>query len=218
MKKAIHPLLENFIPFVQGLANTIGKNCEVVLHDITNPQQSIIAIANGHITHREVGSPMTEMGLKAIRNREYEQGLIKYKTITNNGRTLKSSTFFIKDMEGEVIGCLCINMDVTELLLVKNIIDDMSIAGEREIDAPKADETYSSNINEILYNVVDRVIEDFGKPVAYLSKDEKVKIVKKLDGKGMFLIKGAVDYIADVLCVSRYTIYNYLDEIRDEKS
>jgi predicted transcriptional regulator YheO len=217
LNKEINPILKNLIPFVEGLANTIGKNCEVVLHDLEHPQKSIVAISNGHVTDRKVGGPMTEMGLKAIRNKEYEQGLIKYKTITNHGRTLKSSTFFIKDLEGKVIGCLCINMDITELLLVKNIIDDMAITVEPQIESPQADETYGSNINDILYNVVERVIAEFGKPIAYLNKEEKVQIVKQLDEKGMFLIKGAVDYIAEILCVSRYTIYNYLDEIRDEK-
>lgn len=218
MDKEIHPLLKNFIPFIDGLANTFGKNCEVVLHDISKPQQSIIAIANGNITNRTVGSPMTEMGLKAIRNKEYEEGLIKYKTITNNGRTLKSSTFFIKDEAGEVIGCLCINLDITEFLLAQNLLKDITMTMMDQIVQDKSDdETYSSNINDILYNVVDKVIKDFGKPIAYLSKEEKVSIVKVLDEKGMFLIKGAVDYIAEILCVSRYTIYNYLDEIREEK-
>lgn len=218
MDKEIHPLLKNFIPFIDGLANTFGKNCEVVLHDISKPQQSIIAIANGGITNRTVGSPMTEMGLKAIRNKEYEEGLIKYKTITNNGRTLKSSTFFIKDEAGEVIGCLCINLDITEFLLAQNLLKDITMTMMDQIVQDKSDdETYSSNINDILYNVVDKVIKDFGKPIAYLSKEEKVSIVKVLDEKGMFLIKGAVDYIAEILCVSRYTIYNYLDEIREEK-
>lgn len=218
MDKEIHPLLKNFIPFIDGLANTFGKNCEVVLHDISKPQQSIIAIANGSITNRTVGSPMTEMGLKAIRNKEYEEGLIKYKTITNNGRTLKSSTFFIKDEAGEVIGCLCINLDITEFLLAQNLLKDITMTMMDQIVQDKSDdETYSSNINDILYNVVDKVIKDFGKPIAYLSKEEKVSIVKVLDEKGMFLIKGAVDYIAEILCVSRYTIYNYLDEIREEK-
>lgn len=218
MDKEIHPLLKNFIPFIDGLANTFGKNCEVVLHDISKPQQSIIAIANGNITNRTVGSPMTEMGLKAIRNKEYEEGLIKYKTITNNGRTLKSSTFFIKDEAGEVIGCLCINLDITEFLLAQNLLKDITMTMMDQVVQDKSDdETYSSNINDILYNVVDKVIKDFGKPIAYLSKEEKVSIVKVLDEKGMFLIKGAVDYIAEILCVSRYTIYNYLDEIREEK-
>ena len=47
-----------------------------------------------------------------------------------------------------------------------------------------------------------------------MTKDDKVEIVRTLDQKGAFLIKGAIDYVAKVLCVSRYTVYNYLDEVR----
>jgi predicted transcriptional regulator YheO len=58
------------------------------------------------------------------------------------------------------------------------------------------------------------VLDAFGRPVAYMTKDDKVEIVRTLDQKGAFLIKGAIDYVAKVLCVSRYTVYNYLDEVR----
>ncbi|MTI66674.1 MAG: hypothetical protein FH753_08750 [Firmicutes bacterium] len=215
MSKKVHPLLENMKQLVGYIASTFGNNCEVVLHDINEPQGSVIAIANGHVTGRDVGSPMTERGLKAIRNEEYNKNLISYKTITHDGRTLKSSTLFIKDEKGEVVGCLCINMDISEFVVAKNVIDDLA----RTLDdgKHKEEETYSNNINEILYSVVNKVLDKLGKPVAYLNKEDKVKVVKELDDKGTFLIKGAVDYVAEVLCVSRYTIYNYLDEIRENK-
>ena len=71
-----------------------------------------------------------------------------------------------------------------------------------------------NTINDVLSNIVNRTLDSKGKPVAFMSKEEKVNIVQILEDKGVFLIKGAVDYIAKVLCVSRYTIYNYLDEIR----
>lgn len=212
MKKDINPILKNMIPLVEGLAKTFGNNCEVVLHDITNPQQSIIAIANGHVTNRTVGCPMTERGLKAIRNKEFEKNLIKYKNITSDGRTLKSTTIFIKDEVANVVGCLCINYDISEFVVAKKIIQD--ITQTLEDGVVKEEETYGTKINDILYSVVNKVIDRLGKPVAYLNKEEKVKVVMKLDEKGTFLIKGAVDYVAEVLCVSRYTIYNYLDEIR----
>lgn len=213
-EKKIHPLLENMIPLVDGIAKTLGSNCEVVLHDIKNPQSSVIAITNGHVTGRNVGSPMTERGLKAIRNKDYKKNLIKYKTVTKDGRTLKSSTLFIKDQEDEVVGCLCINLDISEFVVAKKVIDGLTETVDETGNLKQEEETYSTNINEILYSVVNKVLENLGKPIAYLTKEEKVNIVKELDEKGTFLIKGAVEYVAEVLCVSRYTIYNYLDEIR----
>ena len=88
-----------------------------------------------------------------------------------------------------------------------NIIDDADFDED-------SDESYGSTVNEMLSSIVNKTLDSVGKPVAFISKDEKVNIVQLLDDKGVFLIKGAIDYVAKVLCVSRYTVYNYLDEIR----
>jgi len=34
------------------LSNAVGHHIEIVLHDLTNPERSILAIANGHVTGR----------------------------------------------------------------------------------------------------------------------------------------------------------------------
>jgi predicted transcriptional regulator YheO len=44
---------------VDALAGTFGRNCEVVLHDFSKSDQSIVKIANGHVTGRDVGGPPT---------------------------------------------------------------------------------------------------------------------------------------------------------------
>lgn len=46
-----------------------------------------------------------------------------------------------------------------------------------------------------------------------LSQDEKIAIVEKLDGKGVFLFKGAVALVAGRLQTSEATIYRYLSKI-----
>ncbi|WP_130806569.1 helix-turn-helix transcriptional regulator [Senegalia massiliensis] len=214
----IHPLLSNMVPLVEGISKTLGSNCEVVLHDLNNPTHSVIAISNGHVTGREIGSPMTEKGLKAIKNQEFEKNLIKYKTITNDGRTLKSSTLFIKDESNNVVGCLCINVDISEFIVAKKVISELTqTIDEKEGNIQEVSENYFKNVNDILYSLVKEVLENKSKPVSYLSRDEKIEIVNELEQKGIFLIKGSVEYLADKLCVSIYTIYNYLDEIRKQK-
>jgi predicted transcriptional regulator YheO len=202
------------IPLVEGIANTFGKNCEVILHDIRNPQSSIIAIANGHISGRTVGSPMSEYGLASLRRGQFDQPVINYKKKTKDGKLLKSTSLFIKDDNGKLIGFLCINYDISELTIAKNIINDLTnIVDDADFDE-ESTESYGSTVNEMLSSIVNKTLESVGKPVAFISKDEKVNIVLLLDSKGVFLIKGAIDYVAKVLCVSRYTVYNYLDEIR----
>ncbi|MGO1367996.1 helix-turn-helix transcriptional regulator [Senegalia sp. (in: firmicutes)] len=212
--KKVHPLLLNMIPLVEGISKTLGSNCEVVLHDLKNPENSVIAISNGHITGREIGSPMAEKGIKALREDEYEKNLIKYKTITKDGRTLKSSTLFIKDESNEVIGCLCINVDISEFLVAQKVISELT----QTIDEKEKTIDYSKNnfenVNDILYSLVREVLEEKAKPIKYLTRNDKIEVVNQLEEKGVFLIKGSVEYLAEKLCVSIYTIYNYLDEIR----
>lgn len=211
MNQSIHPAVKRMIPFVEGLASTFGSNCEVVLHDFTNMQNSIVTIANGHVTGRSVGSPMTEYSLKVVKKGDTDQDIINYTGKSYDGKVLKSSTFFLKDDEGVTVGCFCINMDLTELYAARKVLDDIMKIDD---DTKRAEEINTNRVNDVLNDIVLITIEDAGKPVAYMSKEEKVQIVKKLNDQGAFLIKGAIDYVAKVLCVSRYTIYNYLDEIR----
>jgi len=213
MSKDLHPILKGIIPLVDGIANTFGKNCEVLLHDIRNPQSSVIAIANGHITGRSIGSPMTEYGLATLRSGQFDKPIVNYRKKTRDGRILKSSSLFIKDENGKLIGFLCINYDISELTIARNIINNLANVIE-ETDFSEEDECFGNTVNEMLSSIVNKALESVGKPVAFISKEEKVNIVQMLDEKGVFLIKGAIDYVAKVLCVSRYTIYNYLDETR----
>lgn len=212
MSEAINSILMSYIPVVEGISKMFGKNCEVVLHDFSKMESSIIAIENGHITGRSLGSPMTEVGLKAVRKGNVKDNIINYTGKSAEGRVLKSSTMFIKDNNDEVLGCLCINFDMSELTVAKRVIDELLQTNMS--DEEDKNDVNSNKVNNVLTDIVKNTLEDSGKPVAYMSKEEKVYIVKALDDQGAFLIKGAIDYVAKVLCVSRYTIYNYLDEIR----
>lgn len=214
MDNTLNPILKSYIPVVEGISKTFGRNCEVVLHDFSKMQSSIVAIENGHVTGRSVGSPMTEVGLQAVRKGNIKDNIINYTGKSLEGRVLKSSTMFIKDENDKVLGCLCINFDLSELVVAKKVIDDITKTEVSETE--KSSDESGNRVNDVLIDIVKNTLEEMGKPVAYMGKEEKVNIVKKLDNQGAFLIKGAIDYVAKVLCVSRYTIYNYLDEIRVE--
>ena len=210
----IHPILQSLIPVIEGIANTFGKNCEAVLHDINNPQNSIIAITNGHVSGRTIGGPLSEYGLGVLKKAKFDKNIINYMKKTPDGRVLKSSLLYVKDENAEVIGFLCINYDISEISIVNNILDSFVDINKDDSPESSEEESFGSNIYDVLSNIVNKTLDSIGKPVAFMSKEEKVNIVEILNNKGVFLVKGAVDYIAKILCVSRYTIYNYLDEIK----
>lgn len=211
MGENLHPILRGLIPLLDGIANTMGKNCEVVLHQIAKSKKSIVAISNGHVSGRTVDSPMLDVGIQALGEEEVAENIINYSNKTVNGKILKSSTMFIKDDDNKIIGALCINIDISEFVVAHKVLDEFI---QPDIKREISFDSLSNNINDVLNNVVEDTLNSYGKPVAYMNKDEKVVIVRKLDEQGAFLIKGAIDHVAKILCVSRYTVYNYLDEIR----
>ncbi|MDN5352990.1 MAG: hypothetical protein PWQ12_1911 [Clostridiales bacterium] len=213
MTKPLNPRLEILIPIAKGIAETFGSNCEVVVHDFSNMERSIVAIFNGHVTGRDLETKMTESILKKIKKHEEGHDIYNYTGKSTLGRELKSTTTFVKDDDGKIIGCMCINFDITDMISARNVMNELCKLDENEIEAIGE----INKVSDVLYDLVESTVHKFGRPVIYLTKDEKVTIVKDLEDKGVFLIKGAIDYVADALQVSRYTIYNYLDGIREGK-
>lgn len=213
MDKPIHPKLLSIIPIAKAVAETFGSNCEVVIHDFRNMENSIVAIFNGHVTGRTIDTQMSEPILSKINKHQEGHDVYNYTGKSTLGRELKSTTTFMKDDDGEIIGCMCINFDITDLLSARNVMNELCKVDEKEIEVIGE----INKVNDVLYDIVEGTIHKFGRPVIYLTKDEKVSIVKDLEEKGVFLIKGAIDYVANSLQVSRYTIYNYLDGIREGK-
>ena len=72
MQTVPNPLLQQYIKLTEFLGLALGPDYEVVLHDLTNKDHSIIAIANSHISGRKLGAPLTNMSLSILRDKSYE--------------------------------------------------------------------------------------------------------------------------------------------------
>lgn len=85
-----------------GLAQQFGDSCEIVIHDVRHEiENTILYIENGHVTDRKSGDSASNVVLEAIKaDRSTLQDQYAYLTKTNDGRLLKSSTFYIKDESG----------------------------------------------------------------------------------------------------------------------
>ncbi len=208
--------LESLKPIVYAIAETIGRNCEVILHDLSDPEPSIIAIANGHVTGRKEGDSITDLALEYIR-RGPKKGdrLVNYATKSPDGRPLKSTTVFLRNEDGVIIGFLCINMDISQASVAKAFLEDLTQVTNLEPSGEESSPgTFAPNIGQLLRTAITRAVEDVGKPPNFMGREDKLRVVSALDEKGMFLIKGAVEKVAEALGVSRYSVYNYLDEVR----
>ncbi len=218
--KKIHPFLKAFIPVVKGLAATLGPDYEIVLHDVSDPEHSVVAIENGHVTGRTVGSPLTDFGLYLLKSPKFKDVdyVPNYMTTTSDGRILRSTSIFIKDETGKIIGFLCINFDTTKLSICKQIVDQALTFQNLEDLAGAEHESFAKRVDELLFEVINDVRNNTGKPLRFATKEEKIELIKKLDEKGFFLLKGAVDTLAKEMGNSKFTIYAYLREARAKKN
>lgn len=211
-------LIESLKILVDGIARTFGPRCEVVLHDLRNLKNldhSIVKIENGHVTGRTLGGSMSDRGLKDLRSGDEADLFINYPSETKDGRTLKSSTVLFRDNKKRLIAALCINFDVTYILGFNTAIQDI-FRISKETEEVEAIETFEGDIASTLSKIEDKAIRKVGKPIPSLDKNDKVEIVRQLEEQGFFLIKGATKHIAAKLNVTKFTIYNYLEQIRSE--
>lgn len=201
----------NIISLIQGVSEIIGKRSEVVLYSKDNPN-IIDFISGDNVTKRKVGDKITEFE-KEIMDivNDRKKSILNYKSVVKEGRTIKTSILITKDCEDNILRYIGINTDVTDFIAYRNALDDL--LNFTNIDTTTEIKEKNDNIEYILHNIVDETIKDIGIPITYLKKKDKVDIVRKLNNKNLFLIKGSIEYVAKKLLVSRYTIYNYLEEI-----
>lgn len=207
-------LLQSYIPIADMIVATFGGNCEVVIHDLRNVQASLIYI-KGSVTGRELGAPTTEVILKELRRHGDDvKDMLGRTSQTRDGKFLKTSTSFIRNSDGKVIGFLGINFDVTAFSMVNQIISEFSVTKDIDMLGQTVHESYAKNIEEVFENLIKSTLLDIDVPISKMTREDKTFFVKKLDEKGAFLIHGAVERIAEVLDVSKQTIYNYLEKTR----
>ncbi|MEV8377457.1 helix-turn-helix transcriptional regulator [Kribbella sp. NPDC056861] len=194
---------------VDGIAATFGRSCEVVLHDYRRADASVVAVA-GRLTAREVGSPMSEIGLSVLAKGDGATAELNYLTRTSDGQVLKSSTLPLKDRSGHLFGALCLNVDVTPLWQARDLLGDL--AGDEPAELPTT--TFSSDFDDVVDAVLRKQAHELGKPVTALTRPERMTVLRALDQRGAFAVRRAAPRIAEALGISRASLYADLAECR----
>ncbi|NNF47304.1 MAG: transcriptional regulator [Desulfofustis sp.] len=196
----------------ESIVAMFGKNCETCIHDLTDLHHSLIHI-NGAVTGREIGAPATDLLVKLLENANGKpEDLHNYRTVSGDGRTLKSSTIFISDSSDKPIFAFCINFDTTEYFNASQALQQFFIAEQNEHPADSS-ETFAQSPSETIEALFQQVVLEIGKQPATMSTEEKTDLVEILERNGALQFKGAVEQIALLAGVSKYTIYNYLKKI-----
>ena len=95
-------ILNSYIAVADGTAEFWGENCEVVVHNLSRLDSSVMKIVNGHLSGRQAGFPISEVTLTFVNKMMANPSLrhVTYFAKNKRGEAFKAS---ISAIEGEGI-------------------------------------------------------------------------------------------------------------------
>lgn len=202
-------LIDMFVQVGEALCRTIGPQCEVVIHDLEDMEHSIAWIM-GTVTERKVGGCMTSKGLSLVRSRKI-QDTYNYTTRTRSGKTVRSSLVFVKDRGGWPMVGVEINFDTSPFVAFRHALEALADPDE----AYDFQDAFIDDAPHMLETMLQGAVALVGKPVPNMGKADRLRVVQILDEAGAFELRKAVPAVAGYLGVTRFTIHNYLNELRE---
>ena len=198
-----HNLLAQMRQVADGLGQTLAPFCEVVLHDLLDPEHAILAIHN-NLSGRSVGAPATELGLARAADPDFAQVIANYPNTFADGRLAKSTSIGIKDSEGRYIAALCMNVDLTVFRSLNSLLTQFgnvnTAAGVSETLEPAGADAIRARI--------DRFAARLATTPRALKADERKALMRELKESGLGDVRRAMEIVAAYLNVSRATVYN----------
>ncbi|MFF0383948.1 transcriptional regulator [Streptomyces sp. NPDC004286] len=201
---------EHLLGEAEKVAVALGRMfpglCEVVLHDLRDPDHAIRTVEN-NLSGRAPGDPATELGLARIADPDYPDVVQNYPNRFPDGRPAKSTSVGIRNSAGEYIAALCLNLDVSVFSPVALALANLVATGTEHGAEPP--ETLRDRRSRELRGTVEELAARRGGTPRSLGRDAKRELVRHLHGEGWFDSRDAAQTIADLLGVSRATVYNY---------
>jgi predicted transcriptional regulator YheO len=200
MKKAI----KAFLPTAEAIQRLLHPHAEVVVHDIK--QNKIVAIYHP-FSKRRVGdsslfTPEEEMAT-------LEDCVGPYEKINWDGKKLKSISSVIRDENNHAVGMLCVNLDVSMFEKFSQLISAFTEYNHSNLQPePLFKDDWKEKINQYIHTYLNKN----HLALDTLSRTEKQKLIEHLHNIGAFTGKNSARYIAQILKISRATVYNYLGE------
>jgi len=204
-------ILQRAVDIGEVIAKMLSPILEVAVHDLRVPDESIIAIYNGHLTNREIGDGATELGRRRLRGENIPDKMIGYANESPTGKRMKSSSLAIRNDQGELIGAVCFNLDLSYFKQYEKFIDHLTSTYSSE-HLTNGEDFGQSTPREDIQNDIEGFLIDQGWLAEQLSTEQKRKVVEHLYRQGHFKKRGAVTIIADELALGRSSVYNYRND------
>lgn len=203
-------ILESYASSLYGLSMYLGSGYEIVLHSLEDFSHSAVKVINGYHTGRKEGAPITDLALKMLEEIQEQKSAMEviYFSKNKNSEPLKSATIAIKGEKNRIIGLLCINLYLN--MPLHEFVKEMFSENSRVTTNTENTENYSSNskelIEETLLLIRSQVYDDAS--IAMTRKNKEV--IKIAYEKGIYNLKDSVQITANILSMSKNTVYLHL--------
>lgn len=191
------------LPIAEAIQRLLHPHAEVVIHDIKKNQ--IAAIFHPY-SKRRVGDSSL---LTSEEMNPQEKCIGPYEKINWDGRKLKSVSSIINNDQGQAVAMLCINLDISQLEKFNDLI--AGFINNEQLN-PQPDSLFKDDWQERINKYVHSYLNEQHLTLESLTRSEKKELIEHLHKVGAFSAKNAAQYVAQVLGVSRATIYNYLSD------
>jgi len=172
---------------------------EVIIHDL---KSGTIAAIYNNLSKRKVGDESLIEELP--KGKKLPDVFPAYSKTNWDGRKMRSVTATVRDKGGKPIGLLCINLDVSHWEDFRHLLDKW-LGGQSQPEL-----LFNDDWREKINVFVTEYLKREGCVLKNLSKTKKQELVRSLHREGAFKAKNGAAYVADVLDLSRATVYNYL--------
>ena len=227
---------------VGPLGRSLPGPVEIVLHDLAALPNSIVAI-EGDVTGRRPGDPATDRLLETAASGSFEtrtgyrttspsgRSLLSTTIVIRDAAGRPAAALCInRDVtDWQIIGSAARSiLGENEAGLgsggsggsgdvggvgqnERNTQDERS--GAAALGSADGGEAFVHDVDELAAAVLRQAVAEQDVPVSLMRKAHKVEAVRSLKRRGFFMLRDAVEMAAQALGVTRFTIYNYLNEI-----
>ena len=209
LTKADKLILESYSSMLDGLSAYLGSPYEISLHSLEDYHHSVIKICNGYHSGRSVGAPITDLALnmlKRVSDNDYSAigEYTSYSVINDSGERLKSATIPVFGENHRLIGLICINLYLD--LPASEFMQSFLSSDSKELQ----EERFNSNLTDSIAVVVSEVKNQVMHDSTVHPTNKNKEIIHILYDKGIFNIKDSVLQVAEILGLSRNTVYMHL--------
>ena len=207
-----HQIFEHYIRVGEIIAEKFSPYLEVIIHDLQDPEHSIIAIFNNHITGRKIGDGTSDIGYKKLANKLPDK-IVNYENTSPSGAKLKSSTLTIRNGHGKIIGSMAFNFDLTPFENVQEFFNTITKTSKSKLDDfPKQEQFFVWSIRDDLEQALNKYIIANGLQGKVLTRKDKLNVVVLMKKEGHIKKRGAMSILSELLAITRPTLYKYLKD------